>query len=173
MSTEPKESVHVMTHHSRIVAAFLVLISLSVTPALGQDVMGLQVTATPSQTEPVELSLEALDALEQHAFSTTTIWTDGETHFSGVSLKSLLAHMGAVEGKVEMVALNDYAVTIPIADLEDDAPIVATRMNGETMSVRDKGPYWVVYPFDSDPKYSTEVTYSRSVWQLNRLLIVD
>ncbi len=160
-------------HRSRILAAFLVLLSYSVTPATGQDMMGLLVTATSSETEPFELSLEALDALDQVEFTTTTIWTDGETRFSGVPLKALLAHLGTVGSIVEMVALNDYAVTMPIAELEDEAPIVATRMNGETMSVRDKGPYWVVFPYDNDPKYSTETNYSRSIWQLNRLKVMD
>ncbi len=161
------------THHSRILAAVLVLLTTWVAPASGQDVTGLQVTASSSQPETVTLSLEALDALDQAAFTTTTIWTDGETRFSGVPLKALLAHLGAQGRSVEMVALNDYAVTMPIAELEDGAPIVATRMNGETMSVRDKGPYWVVFPYDSNPKYSTETTYSRSIWQLNRLKVID
>ena len=160
-------------YHSRILVAFLVLLSFSVAPAIGQDVMGLQVTATSSQTEIDELSLEALDALDQVEFTTTTIWTDGETRFSGVSLKALLRHLGADGHSVEMVALNDYAVTMPIAELEDEAPIVATRMNGKTMSVRDKGPYWVVFPYDSDPKYSTETNYSRSIWQLIQLKVMD
>lgn len=160
-------------HHSRIMAAFLVLLSISVAPATGQDGMGLQITATPSQTEAIELSLDALDALDQIAFTTTTIWTDGKTRFSGVSLKALLTHLGAQGNTVEMVALNDYAVTMPVAELEDGAPMIATRMNGDTMSVRDKGPYWVVFPYDSDPKYSTETNYSRSIWQLNRLNVIN
>ncbi len=160
-------------YHSRILATLLVTLSYSVAPATGQDVMGLQVTATSSQSVPVDLSLESLDALDQVEFTTSTIWTDGETQFSGVSLKVLLAHLDADGETIEMVALNDYAVTMPMAELEDDAPIVATRMDGETMSVRDKGPYWVVFPYDRDLKYSTETNYSRSIWQLNRLKVID
>ncbi len=161
------------THHSRILAGFLAVFASAATPVLAQDALALQITAAASASEPVELSLEALDALDQSTFTTTTIWTDGETRFSGVPLKALLAHLGAQGSTVEMVALNDYAVTMPIAELEDDAPIIATRMNGETMSVRDKGPYWVVFPYDSDPKYKTEVNYSRSIWQLNRVRVID
>jgi hypothetical protein len=161
------------THHSRILAGFLAVFACAATPVLAQDALALQVTAAATQSEPVELSLEALDALDQTTFTTSTIWTDGETRFSGVPLKALLAHLGAQGSTVEMVALNDYAVTMPVAELEDDAPIIATRMNGETMSVRDKGPYWVVFPYDSDPKYKTEVNYSRSIWQLNRVRVMD
>lgn len=160
-------------NHSRTLAAFLVLLTLSVAPAIGQDVMKLQISAASSQAGLAELSIDALDALEQVEFATTTIWTDGETTFSGVSLKSLLAHIDAAGETVEMVALNDYAVSMPVSELEDNAPIIATRMNGEVMSVRDKGPYWVVFPYDSHIKYQSEKVYSRSIWQLNRLKVVD
>lgn len=118
-------------------------------------------------------TLDALDALPQVAFTTSTIWTDGDITFSGVSLKALLTSVGANGATLEMTALNDYAITMPIADLEDAAPIIATRMNGETMPIRDKGPYWVVFPFDQSPKYSTETNYSRSIWQLNRLKVTE
>lgn len=37
------------------------------------------------------------------------------------------------------------------------------------MSVRDKGPLWVIYPYDSDPALQSEVTYARSIWQLVRI----
>ncbi|MEL6451966.1 MAG: molybdopterin-dependent oxidoreductase [Pseudomonadota bacterium] len=130
-------------------------------------------TATPSQEDATAVSLDALDEMEQVSFTTSTIWTDGPVTFSGVPLKVLLAAHAAQGTAVEMVALNDYAVTMPLDALEDDAPIVATRMNGAPMSVRDKGPYWVVFPYDKDPKYRTETTYALSIWQLNRLKVVD
>ncbi|MEP1932492.1 MAG: oxidoreductase [Paracoccaceae bacterium] len=159
--------------HSRTLVAFMLLLTFSVTPAFAQDGMKLQVAKNSSNSEPIELSIEALDLLEQKKFSTKTIWTDGITTFSGVPLKVLLNHFDANGETVEMVALNDYAVTMPFADLEDDAPIVATRMNGELMSVRDKGPFWVVYPYDLDARYQNETVYSRSIWQLNRLKVMD
>ncbi|MEC8574513.1 MAG: oxidoreductase, partial [Pseudomonadota bacterium] len=39
------------------------------------------------------------------------------------------------------------------------------------MSLRDKGPLWIVYPFDSDPAYQTEAIYSRSIWQLEEITV--
>ena len=72
-----------------------------------------------------------------------------------------------------MVALNDYKVVMPLSDVESDVPIIATRMNGAPMSVRDKGPYWIVFPYDQDARYQTETIYSYSIWQLNRLNVVD
>lgn len=127
----------------------------------------------PGAEAPIMLTLEELDAMPQVSFTTSTIWTDGDVAFSGVPLKALLADVAGDGSAVEMVALNDYKVAMPLSQLEEDAPIVATRMNGETMSVRDKGPYWVVFPYDAGAKYQTETVYSYSIWQLNRLEVVD
>lgn len=143
------------------------------TPALAQSLTVLQVTASSSKSDIIEFSLTDLDAMEQVTFRTSTIWTDGEVSFSGVPLKALLASIDADGTAVEMVALNDYKVVMPLADLEDNAPIIATRLDGKTMSVRDKGPYWIVFPYDQDPKYQTETIYSYSIWQLNQLKTVD
>ena len=142
-------------------------------PAQAQSVTTLQITGVAEQAEPLALELEDLDAMPQVSFTTSTIWTDGLVTFSGVSLKALLADMSAQGGTVEMVALNDYKVEMPMDRLEDGAPILATRIDGETMSVRNKGPYWIVFPYDADAKYQTETTYAWSIWQLNRLNVVD
>nr|WP_255522161.1 molybdopterin-binding protein [Paracoccus sp. NBH48] len=79
---------------------------------------------------------------------------------------------GIDEGTVSAVAINDYAVQIPVDEVTADYPIVAFQQNGQAMSVRDKGPLWVIYPYDSDPALQSEVTYARSIWQLVRIEVV-
>lgn len=116
-----------------------------------------------------EFDLVALEALGAEEFSTTTIWTEGEQSFTGVSLLTLLSEVGISDGTIRATAINDYAVEIPVSDAVAGGPIVAYALNGQTMSVRDKGPLWIVYPFDSDPKYKSEVIFSRSIWQLDRI----
>jgi hypothetical protein len=50
-------------------------------------------------------------------------------------------------------AINDYAIDIPLSDAVQGGPIVAYRLDGDTMSVRDKGPLWIVYPYDANADY--------------------
>ena len=129
--------------------------------------LALRVTG-PDQNVMV-FDLDALDALPQTEFVTGTIWTDGRTRFSGVPLAVLLEQAGLDEGEadqVELVALNDYRVEIPIDEIEPTSPIIATRVDGETMPVREKGPFWVVYPYDEGAQYRTEDIFTRSIWQL-------
>jgi hypothetical protein len=56
---------------------------------------------------------------------------------------------------------------------DEDAALIAYAMDGKEMSVRYKGPLWIVYPYDSNANYRTEITYARSVWQLDRIDVRD
>ena len=118
-------------------------------------------------------TLEDLDQLEQTSYSTGTIWTEGVNDFSGVTLKAFLDAGGVEAEHVELIALNDYSVNFPLDQVDDEVPLLATRMNGNVMSVRDKGPFWLIFPYDSDPKYQTEVVYSYSIWQLSRVAVIE
>lgn len=117
--------------------------------------------------------MEALVSMGPVEISTTTIWTEGVQTFTGVPLNTFLAEVDVTDGALKATAVNDYAVEVPIKDAVEGGPIIAYLNNGEPMSVRDKGPLWIVYPFDSDPKYQTEVIYSRSIWQLDRLEAIE
>jgi hypothetical protein len=113
-----------------------------------------------------------LEALETSAFATTTIWTQGTPTFVGVPLSALLEAVGAEGTMLRASAINDYTVEIPVTDAVAGGPIVAYLMDGEPMSVREKGPLWVIYPYDSSSAYQTENIYARSIWQLNRIEVV-
>ena len=51
--------------------------------------------------------------------------------------------------RVSVVALNDYASEIPVEDFSKYKVILALKRNGEYMPVRDKGPLFIVYPYDA------------------------
>lgn len=110
-----------------------------------------------------------LEALPQHRFVTRTPWDDGPVAFSGPRLRDVLAAVGARGQQLRATALNDYRITIPVDDALRYDVIVATRKNDAPMAVRDKGPLFIVYPFDSDPALRDKRYYERSIWQLKAL----
>lgn len=120
-----------------------------------------------------EFDLDMLRALGESEIVTETIWTPGTHSFTGVRLKDLLDHLGATGGTIEATAINDYSVTIPVSDATERGPIIAYEMDGKQLSRREKGPLWVIYPFSSSSDYRTEVIYSRSIWQLDRITIKE
>lgn len=115
--------------------------------------------------------LEMLRAIGETEIVTETIWTDGSQTFVGVELEDLLEAVGGDGATINATAINDYSVEIPVTDAIDGGPIVAYELNGNAMSRRDKGPLWVIYPYSSSGDYRTEVIYSRSIWQLDRMII--
>ncbi len=117
--------------------------------------------------------LDMLKAMETRTFVTETIWTEGALTFEGIGLDTLLATLGVEGGTLTATAINDYAVEIPVSDAVPGGPILAFHVDGETMSVREKGPLWVVYPFDDNTEYMTEQIYSRSIWQLDRITVSE
>ena len=97
----------------------------------------------------------------------------GESGKATFAFVALMAALGAEGGTLRLTAINDYAVEIPMADAVPGAALLAYELDGQPMSVRQKGPVWLVYPYDSDGKWRTESVYARSVWQLNRIEVRD
>ncbi|MGR3813241.1 MAG: molybdopterin-dependent oxidoreductase [Cognatishimia activa] len=121
--------------------------------------------------ETAQFDLEMLQALPSHSFVTSTIWTDGAQSFEGVEL-SVIADLVGFEGDtLSASAVNDYTIEIPIADAAPGRAMIAYMRNGNPMPLRDKGPLWIVYPFDSSSDFQSETIYSRSIWQLNRIAV--
>ena len=147
----------------------LILLLACAAPALADGPL-LSVTGPDTARD---YDLAALEAFAPVRFTTSTIWTEAPAEFTGVPLRRILADAGITEGAVLATAINDYAVRIPLDEITDDHPIVAYRVDGRTLSVRDKGPLWIVYPYDSDPDLRSEVVYSRSIWQLDRLAVAE
>jgi len=70
-------------------------------------------------------------------------------------------------------AINDYTIEFPVEDALLEGPMIAYLLDGAPMSVRDKGPLWIVYPYDLNPDFQNEDAYARSIWQLDRIEIAQ
>jgi len=121
--------------------------------------------------DKAEFDLDMIHALGTRAMSATTSWTDGTQEFSGVLMSDLMAAVGARGKMVEAIALNDYTYTIEIGDFSRYSVILATKLNGRILKIRDKGPLWIVYPLDTFPEEQKEVIERRMVWQLRQLIV--
>jgi hypothetical protein len=109
-------------------------------------------------------------ALPQVGFETATLWTT-RMHFLGPSLRSVLDAAQAQPGRVEAMALNDYRAPIDRTLIEADSPIIARRINGRPFGVRERGPLWIMFPFDDRPALRIEAIYAQCVWHLHTLRI--
>lgn len=115
--------------------------------------------------------IASLEKLGTVSFQTTSPWYNGRTTFTGIPLQKLMDYVGAKGMVVKVTALNDYTTVIPLGDFKKYNAILALKINGEYMRIRDKGPLFVVYPYDSLPELNNQIYYSRSAWQVSRMNI--
>jgi len=124
-----------------------------------------------NQGAQAQFDMKMLEKLPQHSFSTKTPWYPAEVTFTGPLLRDVLAAVGAKGTMITAVALNDYKTEIPVEDAQRHDVIVARLMNNRPMPVREKGPLFIVFPFDSKAELRSELYYNRAAWQLSTLRI--
>lgn len=104
---------------------------------------------------------------------TTKVVSEGEAvrHVRGVKVDDILQHAGLVGPNLHVVALDGYAVDLPREDFSKYDAIFATEVDGRKLSVRDKGPAWIIYPVSDNNELDDPLYEARSVWQLKTVTV--
>jgi hypothetical protein len=123
----------------------------------------------PNAGTEAHYDLPMLEALPQRSFLTRTPWYPQPRRFSGPLLRDVLARAGAQGTLLRLLALNDYRVDMPQDDAQRHDVIVAHLLDDKPMTVRERGPLLVMYPFDAQPELRSAVYYNRSAWQLHTI----
>ncbi len=172
----PGRLLRLLRHLAVLLAAFLIASAAQADgfPAPAGPVL-LTVTGKLGRTNQGAAAAfdEALFAgLPQKRVETSTPWTDGTKVFEGVLLADLLDFLDVkATGRFRAVALNEYEIDTPLPEAVEHGALLATRMDGKPMTRRDKGPIWIVYPRDANPRIQDERHDARWVWQLARIEI--
>lgn len=163
------------TRHALLLASLLVLHStcaLALEKPAGHPIVTITGQIVEKNSGALaQFDSAMLDKLPQVKMTVPTPWYKQEETFEGPLFRDVLKAVGSKGSKLYVVALNDYAAEIPLADLEKYDVILARKINGKVLTVRDKGPLFVMYPFDKKPELRTKEIYSRCVWQVNRIRV--
>lgn len=129
-----------------------------------------------AETLPLAIGLEGyrvtvadLEKMPQTRIATTTPFLPGTVTFQGVLLRELLKSANLTAPMLVMTALNDYRVEVPASDAQAYDVIVAYKVDGKYMRVRDKGPFWLIYPLDQHPELQNETTATKMIWQIKTI----
>jgi len=150
------------------------ILTRTFSPPISPTVLSISGSVTQFNSgEKLLLDRETLFSFEQKDIKTTTLWTDGESTFSGPLLKDVLESAGNFGKVISAIAINEYSIQIPIADIQKYPVILALKQDGKILSVREKGPIWVIYPWSSYDELKQDKYYSRSIWQLKKITVHD
>lgn len=114
---------------------------------------------------------EMLVSLPQKTVTVETPWTEGQVTFTGPVMRDVFSKIGANGTSIDAIALNDYKITIPMSDVETYDVIFALQQDGKKLSIRDKGPIWVIYPWGDYEELRVEKYFTRSIWQLKTIVV--
>lgn len=135
-------------------------------PAFAQKLPTITIV---SASGTVTFDRDELEAMGLVSIKTSTPWNEGIVDFEGIPLALLLEKANASGETATVVALNDYSVDVPTADFTEFGTILAVKRNGEYMPVDDQGPFFVIYPFDSNPVLQKQPYHGRAVWQVKEI----
>lgn len=154
-------------------AAFLSQEALALETPNGRVILTITGNITETNSDyGAQFDREMLLELGVGELTTDTPWTEGVNTFRGPRLSALLDAVGAPkDSNLSVTALNDYSANVPAQDAYEHNIMLAMDMNGDRMSVRDKGPIFILYPFAEDPSLNNEVIHNRSVWQVKSIAV--
>ena len=96
-------------------------------------------------------------------------WLQEKVTYAGVLLADLMELAGAPESTAEVfaVALDGYAIGIPVAEIESWPVLIATRSDGAYMTIENSGPTRIIFPYERHDDIIDARNYS--VWNLESL----
>ncbi|ANQ84858.1 hypothetical protein dqs_1820 [Azoarcus olearius] len=117
-----------------------------------------------------ELSLADIEALGLHEVRTATFWPADDGVYQGVLLRDVLKAAGLGDAlAVRVAALDGFSQLLPRADWMRWPVLLATRRDGKPMSVRNKGPFRIIYPRDMSPALDDPIYRLRWVWLIRSI----
>ncbi len=160
-------------------------LTIAIAALLGWGAVGHASERLPQPTGPVLLTITGaieqtnapgearfdktmLDELGSASIETHTVLTEDLQRYEGIPLEAVLRRVGAKGNVMRAAAANAYEVDIPFDDLQY-GPLIAMQANGRPLTLRDKGPLWIVYPRDAHKVLQDQRYDSRWIWQLIRL----
>lgn len=119
-----------------------------------------------------DFDMPMLERMPQRTITTKTPWYESARKFTGPLLRDVLAASGAKGTTIRAIALNDYKAEIPFDDVQKIDVVMARLLDDRPMPVREKGPLFIIYPFDDRPELRSATYFSRCAWQLRTLEVV-
>ena len=130
-----------------------------------------------NRLNPVHFDLPTFMLLSEHSFTYKSHWTGDIKTYTGVSFIHLLNLLGLDESAThaEIIASNNYKISIKISDLKKYDYLLAYKLNHKLYSEyapkEDKGPISIAINFDKHPEIDWEIYKHQLVWFVEAIIV--
>lgn len=143
----------------------------------GSQIAGNLLTINTGQlkhcNDNITLDEQALLSLPQQQFKTTHTWSENAEEFSGPLLNDVLNLACPDVAHLMLTAINDYSIEMNFNEMRNYKPIVALSVNGQRLSIRNKGPLWVMMPLDQFTELPPRSLDDMLIWQLSDITVLS
>ncbi|WP_253802981.1 hypothetical protein [Vibrio hepatarius] len=106
-------------------------------------------------------------------FTTQLPWFVDEKTVTGFRVVDLLEQYGIDDyASVWFIGLNDYSSITTKENIIQYDPIITYEMDGKTIPVRKKGPFWLMFNLSKYPELDKIEFHSQMVWQLKEIVVL-
>jgi hypothetical protein len=156
--------------------AVAILFSSVFVASLAQAADLFELKGLDSAGKPVEITVTTDIATE---FGVTNIKTklisegDAVRSVTGLEIRKFITAKDLQGNNLHVTALDGYVVDLPREDIEKYPVLFGYQVDGAPLSVRQKGPAWIIYPVSDHKELDDPAFEARSVWQLKSVEITQ
>lgn len=123
---------------------------------------------------PKTVSVEDLENLPQTEFAVVDPYLKKRVVYKGVLLKDLVAAYAKPDTtKIRLRAIDEYRAEFIREEWVRFDIMLATRMNGKHMGIRENGPARIVLPYDTAKDIDKTLYKPKWIWQVNRIEFLE
>jgi hypothetical protein len=114
------------------------------------EISGL--VSKPNQSDAISIDLRTLEQMPLVKLRAFEPFEEREITFQGVLMSDLMAIAGAdpKASEAHFTALDDYEIDIPLEEFTRTDVLLATKADGEHMSIEEGGPTRIIFPANSE-----------------------
>ena len=123
-----------------------------------------------NEDEHIVMDLATLEMVGLVEYTVIDPFKEEEISYRGPLMSDLLDVWQVSEDAtvLDILALNDYRVEVPISDLRQYPVIFALQADGEYMAVEERGPAMLVYPYN-DYEFERPLYDAYWIWQIETI----
>jgi len=118
--------------------------------------------------DTLQLDMPTLEKFGVVEYAINDPWLKQKVTYQGVLMSEFLKIIQAEPGveTVHFVALDNYEVDLAVQEINKWPILLATRANGQYMSMSENGPTRIIFPFDQFPEIDPKIYRDLMIWNI-------